>query len=138
MTMTMQQLLMAAGAAVLMLIGSAGAEAGGHSRGHGIGLLNHASHAPNSAKTSQTGSRNAAAIMQTGAGNVARIRQRGDDNQAELVQTGDGNRGRIVQVGDGLSAAAHQEGGERYNIIQVNKGNASVDIRTGQGRRKAR
>ena len=127
--MRTKKLLLAAGAATLILAGAAGAEAGERSRGHGFG---------HAARTGQTGSGNAALIVQTGAGNVARIMQRGDDNEAGLVQTGDNNRGRIIQVGDGLSAVEHQEGGERYNVIQVNRGNASVDIHTGQGRRKTR
>ena len=130
--MTTKQLLIAAGAAALILAGSAGAEAGERGRGHSF----HAqSGGGNSAHTSQRGNRNAAAIRQSGSGNVARTMQRGDDNEAGIVQTGDNNRGRIVQIGDGLSATHHQQGGERSNIIQVNRGNASVDIVTGPGHR---
>ena len=127
-----KQLFIAAAAAALILAGSSGTEAG--PRGHGQAF--HAQNGGgNSAHTSQRGNRNAAAIRQSGSGNVARTHQRGDDNQATLVQTGDHNRGRILQIGDGLSASHHQQGGERSNVIQVNKGNANVDIVTGPGHR---
>ena len=131
--MRSKQMLLAAGAAALILAGASGAEAG--ERGRGQAFHAHAG-GPNFAHTSQRGSRNASAIRQSGSGNVARTLQRGDDNQAGIVQTGDNNRGRIIQVGDGLSATHHQQGGERSNIIQVNRGNASVDIVTGPGGRR--
>lgn len=130
--MTINQLLTAAVASALILAGGSGAEAGG--RGHGQAVQARAGHG-NSAHTSQRGNRNAAAIRQSGSGNFARTLQRGDDNEAGIVQTGDNNRGRIVQIGDGLSATHHQQGGERSNVIQVNRGNASVDIVTGPGHR---
>jgi len=135
--MTLKQLMIAAGAAALILAGGAGAEAG--SRGHGHSFHAQVFHPQagggNSAHTSQRGNRNASTIRQAGSGNVARTIQRGNDNQAGLVQTGDDNRGRIVQIGDGLSATHYQQGGERSNVIQVNRGNASVDIVTGPGHR---
>jgi hypothetical protein len=124
--------MIAAGAAALILAGGSSAEAGG--RGHGQ-LFHAQAGGGNSAHTSQRGNRNSSAIRQSGSGNVARTIQRGDDNQAGIFQTGDNNRGRIVQIGDGLSATHHQQGGERSNIIQVNRGNASVDIVTGPGHR---
>lgn len=70
-------------------------------------------------------------------GNVARTIQRGDNHQAVIEQTGEGNRGRIIQIGEGRSAILVQEGEQRSNIIQINRGNASVDIQTGPGFRGA-
>jgi|GEM_PF-5499222 len=68
-----------------------------------------------------------------GQGSTARIIQRGDAHQAIIEQSGDGNRGRIIQIGEGHSAVLQQEGRQRSNIIQVNRGKATVDIQTGRG-----
>jgi hypothetical protein len=138
MRMGMKRLLMSAGAAALILAGVSGAEAGGRGHEMGVrGLPAHAhGHGANFAHASQKGKRNASVIGQTGSGNIARTMQHGDDNQAVIGQSGDNNRGKIIQVGDGLDASLLQEGGERSKIIQVNRGNASVDILTGPGGRR--
>ena len=138
MRMGMKRLLISAGAAALILAGASAADAGGRGHEMGVrGLPAHAQgHGANLAQTSQKGKRNASVIRQTGSGNVARTMQHGDDNQAVIGQTGDDNRGKIIQVGDGLGATLLQEGGERSKIIQVNRGNASVDILTGPGGRR--
>lgn len=139
--MDTKKLSIAAGAVALILAGSSGGEASENSRAKKFGAFAHPAHAQaggaNLARTGQRGNRNASAIQQTGSGNIARITQRGDDNEAGIVQTGDYNRGRIIQIGDGLSASQYQDGGERSNIIQVNRGNASVSIQTGQGGQKS-
>lgn len=137
--MAIRQLFMAAGAAALVLATGPSAEAKSWRTDNPAGIAQPA-HArtggANRAGTSQRGNRNAASFRHSGSGNGARTLQRGNDNQAAIVQTGEGNRGRILQVGDGLDASLHQQGGERSNIIQVNRGSADVDIRTGPGGRR--
>ncbi len=119
--MKMTQIMKASLVAILALAGAVGADARErrHDRGHPA--------------VSMAEQGNSSVTIQNGRGNVARTIQRGGANQAEITQEGDANRGRIIQIGDGQNATLHQDGSARTNIIQVNKGNASVDITAGPG-----